>query len=126
MRLFALSTVIPLLFTLQIANAEATGEGEESSDSSQQSLVGAERYSSDDIGRRREGEALKLSLIDAIRLGLKNNLAIQIDPCAWLSATPTSGTIPPGGQQIVDLQIDTKNLFPGHYSSCRCWRFWHL
>ena len=75
MRFRAFLSATLLVFAMQGASAQPDEGAAESGD---ETLVGAERYSADDIGRRREGEALMLSLIDAIRLGLKNNLAIEI------------------------------------------------
>jgi hypothetical protein len=35
----------------------------------------------------------------------------------WLSESPTSGTVAPGGSQPVDVTVDTSGLAPGEYSA---------
>ena len=48
----------------------------------------------------------------------ENNLSANIFPAAeWLSVTPRTGIIPPGGNEIINVDIDTEGLLEGIYLS---------
>ena len=47
---------------------------------------------------------------------IHNNMAIRIQTAPeWLTAAPLAGTIPPGGQQIVNVTFNATDLFGGLY-----------
>ncbi|MBD3233559.1 MAG: S8 family serine peptidase [candidate division Zixibacteria bacterium] len=46
---------------------------------------------------------------------LHSNLSIKIS-AGWIDVLPTSGTIPPGGEEILDVTFDASNLALGDYT----------
>ena len=46
----------------------------------------------------------------------ENNLSANIFPAAeWLSVTPRTGIVPPGSNQLINVDIDTEGLLEGTY-----------
>ena len=46
----------------------------------------------------------------------ENNLSTNIFPAAdWLSVSPRSGIVPPGSNQVINIDIDTEGLLEGTY-----------
>ncbi|RMI13159.1 MAG: choice-of-anchor D domain-containing protein, partial [Calditrichaeota bacterium] len=46
---------------------------------------------------------------------LHDSLAVEFTANRWLSVTPTSGTVPPGGQNTVTVSANSAGLLPGVY-----------
>lgn len=57
-----------------------------------------------------------------VSLAIKNTMGGCVDPAAvsWISMSPTSGSVPPGGQQTVSVTLDSTGLSPGHYAAVLC------
>jgi hypothetical protein len=57
-----------------------------------------------------------------VSLAIDNHMGGCVDPStvSWLSMTPVSGSVPPGGQQTVSVHFDSTGLSPGHYAAVLC------
>ncbi|MFC4818875.1 hypothetical protein [Dokdonella ginsengisoli] len=71
-------------------------------------------------GTYHQGSALIGSQLDALAIAAAPGPCASPDDIAWLSRSPSEGTVQPGSTQAVTLTFDASGLAPGTYTGNAC------